>query len=150
MLKEASVPYRELLKQKTDLSMKQKEISQFYEKIVPETCNENNNSPTPTTSSQIEAQNVPKKNPIMENFLDRKASKNNMKNAKNTSGKGILVIDIDDEIQPSHDDFIKICGKCEKIATHFCQTCNENLCKFCIIDHYKNTEFTKEHEMIPI
>ena len=127
-----------------------KKISQFYEKIVPETCNENNNSPTPTTSSQIEAQNVPKKNPIMQNFLDRKASKNNMKNAKNTSGKGILVIDIDDEIQSSHDDFIKICGKCEKIATHFCQTCNENLCKFCIIDHYKNTEFTKEHEMIPI
>ena len=130
--------------------MKQKEISQFYEKIVPETCNENNNSPTPTTSSQIEAQNVPKKNPITQNFLDRKASKNDMKTAKNTSGKGILVIDIDDEIQSSHDDFIKICGKCEKIATHFCQTCNENLCKFCIIDHYKNTEFTKEHEMIPI
>ena len=41
------------------------------------------------------------------------------------------------------DDFIKICGKCEKIATHFCQTCNENLCKFCIIDHYKNPDFTK-------
>ena len=48
------------------------------------------------------------------------------------------------------DDFIKICGKCEKIATHFCQTCNENLCKFCIIDHYKNPDFTKNHEMIPI
>ena len=60
-----------------------------------------------------------------------------------SSGKGILVIDIDDAIQSNHDDFIKICGKCEKVATHFCQTCNENLCKFCIIDHYKNTEFTK-------
>ena len=67
-----------------------------------------------------------------------------------SSGKGILVIDIDDAIQSNHDDFIKICGKCEKVATHFCQTCNENLCKFCIIDHYKNTEFTKNHEMIPI
>ena len=130
--------------------MKQKEISQFYEKIVPETCNENRNSPTPTTSSQIEAKNVPKKNPIMQNFLDRKASKNSMKNAKNTSGKGILVIDIDDAIQSNHNDFIKICGKCEKVATHFCQTCNENLCKFCIIDHYKNPDFTKNHEMIPI
>ena len=86
----------------------------------------------------------------MQSFLDRKGSKNNMKNAKNTSGKGILVIDIDDEIQSSHDDFIKICGKCEKVATHFCQTCNENLCKFCIIDHYKNPKFTKDHEMIPI
>jgi hypothetical protein len=132
--------------------MKQKEISQFYEKIVPEnqTCNENRNSPTPTTSSQKEAKNLPKKNQIMQNFLDRKASKNDMKTAKNTSGKGILVIDIDDEIQSSHDDFIKICGKCEKVATHFCQTCNENLCKFCIIDHYKNPDFTKDHEMIPI
>ena len=70
--------------------MKQKEISQFYEKIVPEnqTCNENRNNPTPTTCSQIEAKNVPKKNQIMQNFLDRKASKNNMKTAKNTSGKG--------------------------------------------------------------
>ena len=76
-------------------------IPQFYEKIVPETCNENRNSPTPTTSSQIEAKNIPKKNPTMQNFLHRKASKNNLKNAKNTSGKGILVIDIDDEIQSS-------------------------------------------------
>ena len=115
-----------------------------------QTCNENRNSPTPTTSSQKEAKNLPKKNQIMQNFLDRKASKNDMKTAKNTSGKGILVIDIDDEIQSSHDDFIKICGKCEKVATHFCQTFNENLCKFCIIDHYKNPDFTKDHEMIPI
>ena len=66
-----------------------------------------------------------------------------MKTAKNSSGKGILVIDIDDENQSNHNDFIKICGKCEKVATHFCQTCNDNLCKFCIIDHYKNPDFTK-------
>ena len=54
-----------------------------------------------------------------------------------------MVIDIDDENLSNHDDFIKICGKCEKVATHFCQTCNDNLCKFCIIDHYKNPDFTK-------
>ena len=54
-----------------------------------------------------------------------------------------MVIDIDDENQWNLDDFIKICGKCEKVATHFCQTCNDNLCKFCIIDHYKNPDFTK-------
>ena len=76
----------------------------------------------------MKEKNLPKKNQIMQNFLDKKASKN----------------------QTSHDDFIKICGKCEKVATHFCQTCNENLCKFCIIDHYKNPDFTKDHEMIPI
>ena len=44
----------------------------------------------------------------MQNFLDKKASKNDMKTAKNRSGKGIFVIDIDDENQSNHDDFIKI------------------------------------------
>ena len=61
-----------------------------------------------------------------------------------------MVIDIDDENQSNHDAFIKIWGKCEKVAIHFCQTCNDNLYKFCIIDHYKNPDFTKNHEMIPI
>ena len=119
---------------------------------MPETptCNENRNTTTPSTSSQMKEKDLPKKNQIMQNFLDKKASKNNMKTAKNSSGKGILVIDIDDENQSNHNDFIKICGKCEKVATHFCQTCNDNLCKFCIIDHYKNPDFTKDHEMIPI
>ena len=65
-----------------------------------------------------------------------------MKTAKNRNGKGILVIDIDDENQSNLDDFIKICGKCKKVATHFCQTSNDNLCKFCIIDCYKNPDFT--------
>ena len=61
--------------------MKQKEISQFYEKTVHEnqTCNENRNSTTPSTSSQMKEKNLPKKNQIMQNFLDNKASKNNMK-----------------------------------------------------------------------
>ena len=61
-----------------------------------------------------------------------------------------FTVDIDDENLSNHDDFIKICGKCEKVATHFCQTCNDNLSKFCIIDHYKNPDFTKNHKMIPI
>ena len=93
--------------------MKQKEISQFYEKILPETptCNENRNTTTPSTKSQMKEKDLPKKNQIMQNFLDKKASKNNMKTAKNSSGKGILVIDIDDENQSNHNDFIKICGK---------------------------------------
>ena len=92
------------------MSMKQKEISQFYEKILPEsqTCKENRNSTTPSTSSQMKEKDSPKKNQIMQNFLDKKASKNDMKTAKNRSGKGIFVIDIDDENQSNHDDFIKI------------------------------------------
>ena len=92
------------------MSMKQKEISQFYEKILPEsqTCNKNRNSTTPSTSSQMKEKNLPKKNQIMQNFLDNKASKNNMKTAKNRSGKGIFFIDIDDKNQSNNDDFIKI------------------------------------------
>ena len=35
-------------------------------------------------------------------------------------------------------------------ATHFCKTCEENLCKFYIIKHYKNKFFNKDHKMIPI
>ena len=27
---------------------------------------------------------------------------------------------------------------------------DQNLCKFCIIDHYRNTNFTKNHDMIPL
>ena len=63
------------------MSMKQKEISQFYEKILPEsqTCKENRNNTTPSTSSQMKEKNLPKKNQIMQNFLDNKASKNTMK-----------------------------------------------------------------------
>ena len=64
--------------------MKQKEISQFYEKILPETptCNENRNTTTPSTKSQMKEKDLPKKNQIMQNFLDKKASKNDMKTAK--------------------------------------------------------------------
>ena len=69
-----------------------------------QTCKENKNSTTPSTSSQMKEKDLPKKNQIMQNFLDKKASKNDMKTAKNRSGKGILVIDIDDENQSNHDD----------------------------------------------
>ena len=35
--------------------------------------------------------------------------------------------------------------KCKKIVS-----CDQNLCKFCITDHYRNTNFTKNHDMIPL
>ena len=73
-----------------------------------QTCKENKNSTTPSTSSQMKEKDLPKKNQIMQNFLDKKASKNDMKTAKNRSGNGIFVIDIDDENQSNHDDFFKI------------------------------------------
>ena len=42
-----------------------------------------------------------------------------MKTAKNRSGKGILVIDIDDENQSNHDDFIKISVNVKKLQLIF-------------------------------
>ena len=48
----------------------------------------------------------------------------------------------------STNDCMIMCYSCEKPATHFCKTCDQNLCKFCIIDHYRNTNFTKNHDMI--
>ena len=62
-----------------------------------------------------------------------------------------LGIDIDDSQKKSaHEEVIAFCNVCENLATHHCKICYRNLCKFCIIDHYKNTAFTKDHDMEPI
>jgi hypothetical protein len=49
-----------------------------------------------------------------------------------------------------HDEGVQMCHKCSQLATHFCKTCQNNLCKFCIVKHYQNINFTKNHEMVPI
>ena len=57
---------------------------------------------------------------------------------------------LDFEVEASsHENALKLCN-CEELATFFCKTCDENLCKLCIIIHYKNKEFKKDHDMIPI
>ena len=56
----------------------------------------------------------------------------------------------EEENQSAHNDCMIMCHSCEKPATHFCKSCDQNLCKFCIIDHYRNTNFTKNHDMIPL
>ena len=56
----------------------------------------------------------------------------------------------EEENQSAHNDCVIMCHSCEKPATHFCKSCDQNLCKFCIIDHYRNTNFTKNHDMIPL
>ena len=56
----------------------------------------------------------------------------------------------DQSNQSAHNDYMIMCHSCEKPATHFCKSCDQNLCKFCIIDHYRNTNFTKNHDMIPL
>jgi hypothetical protein len=59
----------------------------------------------------------------------------------------VLVIDFDDSQKKSgHEEIIAFCNSCENLGTHHCKTCDRNLSKFCIIDHYKNTAFTKDHE----
>ena len=40
-----------------------------------------------------------------------------------------------------HDGGVPTCSKSPALATHFCKTCEENLCKFDIIKHYKNKFF---------
>ena len=39
---------------------------------------------------------------------------------------------IDNDLSP-HNDGMIMCHGCEIPATHFCKSCNQNLCKFCII-----------------
>ena len=56
----------------------------------------------------------------------------------------------EEENQSAHNDCMMMCHICKKPATHFCKSCDQNLCKFCIIDHYRNTNFTKNHDMIPL
>ena len=59
----------------------------------------------------------------------------------------VLFIDIDDSQNKSdYEEVIEFYNGCENLTTHHCKTCDSNLCKFCIIDHYKNTAFTKNHE----
>ena len=51
----------------------------------------------------------------------------------------VLAIDIDDSKKKSaHEEVIAFC----KLG----YTPLQNLGKFCIIDHFKNTAFTKDHE----
>ena len=59
---------------------------------------------------------------------------------------------LSDHEESPHDGGIPSCSKqdCENLTTHFCKTCEQNLCKFDIIKHYKNKLFNKDHEMIPI
>ena len=68
------------------------------------------------------------------NFFDPKPNKG--------AAMQVLVIDIDDSKEEYvHEEFNAFC--CENLTTHHCKTWDCNLCKFCIIDHYKNTAFTK-------
>ena len=54
------------------------------------------------------------------------------------------------DVDSAYDEAIAICHNCEKLATRFCKTCDNNLCRYCIVEHYKNKSFTKDHEMIPL
>ena len=88
----------------------------------------------------------------MFNYFSKAVSKNQILNdcekkvsQKNKKNKGVamqvMVIDID---KFAHEEVIAFCNVCENLAKHHRKTCDGNLCKFCIIDYYKNTVFTKE------
>ena len=54
--------------------------------------------------------------------------------------------------ESSHEHAVKFCDlpNCDHLATFNCKSCNENLRKFCITKHYKNKDFKKDHDMIPL
>ena len=60
------------------------------------------------------------------------------------------VISVHEEDQSAHNDCKIMCHSYEKPATHFCKSCDQNLFKFYIIDHYRNANFTKNYELIPL
>ena len=73
------------------------------------------------------------------NFFDPKPN--------NDVAMQVLFIDIDDSQNKSaYEEVIAFYNGCENLTTHHCKTCQSNLCKVCIIDHYKNTAFSKNHE----
>ena len=54
--------------------------------------------------------------------------------------------------ESSYELAVKFCDlpNCDLLATFNCKSCNENLCKFYIIKHYKNNDFKKAHDVIPL
>ena len=125
-LRNAVKPYHVLAQQ--EKSKKQQDISKFFTKKVSE------KQATDINSSKIAS------------LFAKQTTKNKVAEKKIELNKS-LVVDIEES---SHDLAVVICHKCEKLATHFCRSCDQNLCKFCIIDHYKNKNFIKDHEMIPL
>ena len=124
-LRNAVKPYHVLAQQ--EKSKKQQDISKFFTNKVSE------KQATDINSSKIAS------------LFAKQTTKNKVAEKKIELNKS-LVVDIEES---SHDLAVVIC-KCEKLATHFCRSCDQNLCKFCIIDHYKNKNFIKDHEMIPL
>ena len=59
---------------------------------------------------------------------------------------------LEDSSESSHEHTVNFCGlpNYDLLATFSCKSCNENVCKSCIIKHYKNKDFIKDHDMIPL
>ena len=92
----------------------------------------------PPKETHVEAEAPIVQTNSIKNFFSKKSAKN--------MPQKVLTIDI------SQDDRDILCEKCDesRLATHFCNTCGHNLCKYCIIDHYKNSTFIKDHDMVPL
>ena len=85
------------------------------------------NSPSEKPASSQNHVVATKKKDFSSFFLPKKSGKNSTKtNSDNDHGNETLVIDIDEE--SVHNGGVPIC----------------------IIEHYKNTQFKRNHEMLPI
>ena len=74
------------------------------------------------------------------------------KSRKVNNARKSLDFSIEESSESSHEHTVNFCGlpNCDFLATFSCKSCNENFCKFCIIKHYKNKDFQKDLDMIPL
>ena len=152
-IRTVSQPYKTLLQLESEKLKKQQSISHFFTKEVEtnhvsKKKDINNSNIASLFSKQMAKSNMT--NNARKSPEKKKPYQCDICHARFTENE--LFIDHLSSVHEGnkHDEGIQMCHKCSQLATHFCKTCQNKLCKFCIIKHYSNTEFTKDHEMVPI
>ena len=145
-LKSVLQPYKELFKQQTEKSKKQQNISSFLAKATPGKSQSSEEEVGIVNEVEVEM-NDSSRSKIGQLFAKQTCKKQSVAEKMNQT-KDPEVVDLD--FESVHDDRLPVCHHCYDLATHFCKTCDTNLCKVCIVSHYKNQNFKRDHEMIPI
>ena len=75
-----------------------------------------------------------------------------VKDTENDSDTDIQIVDYVKVEHPVKEDFFTCnCKEDDKlVSTHYCEECNEGLCKFCIKAHQRFDKLTKSHNVQPI
>ena len=74
------------------------------------------------------------------------------KSRKVNNARKSLDFSLEESSESSHEHTVNFFGlpNCDFLATFSSKSCNENFCKFCIIKHYKNKDFQKDLDKIPL